>query len=448
MQRITLFHKSVLANVLLLLSLFSNAQQDILKIAASTNKLTGKVEVFYPDNFKEQAIYTQSMMEKAVAFYKATLGIDISVSIVMFGPKEYNQFTLEKWKMAGKYNQFLPFTAIGSPAVICLPIAEGSALENNVQSDIKENTDYNLTAAQIRNRLITTIGFHELGHVVLHEMEIEQEVGWYNEFIANYIGYAFISQLPKKEKKDPGKAALNEVNKPIDKHFGGMFKGSSDSYIWWQSSLQRRVDEMFPKPGLSFIFQLANLRNNVQYFDDLSILVAMEQISPGFLNWAKREGHINEQDEPKIAAIEKKIKNQVNEAIKGRSQLYTSSYSSQWTNGDSINTRIVMKFMESWEKNAIDTSLLSPWVYYKYNWENKQSFFDKLKTDRDKFAKCKIKLSSIIPVKTTDRNEDWVVVYAGVDYTDLNGNLSTTNFTQWYKINKDKKIEFFKEFDE
>ena len=212
MQRITLFHKSVLANVLLLLSLFSNAQQDILKIAASTNKLTGKVEVFYPDNFKEQALYTQSMMEKAVAFYKATLGIDISVSIVMFGPKEYNQFTLEKWKMPGKYNQFLPFTAIGPPAVICLPIAEGSALENNVQSDIKENTDYNLTAAQIRNRLITTIGFHELGHVVLHEMEIEQEVGWYNEFIANYIGYAFISQLPKKEKKDPGKAALNEVN--------------------------------------------------------------------------------------------------------------------------------------------------------------------------------------------------------------------------------------------
>ena len=138
----------------------------------------------------------------------------------------------------------------------------------------------------------------------------------------------------------------------------------------------------------------------------------------------------------------------MHEAIKGRSQLYTPSYSSQWTDGDSTNAQIVMKFIEGWEKNEIDSSMLSPWVYYKYNWENKQSLFDKIKSERDKFSKCKIKLSSVISVRTTDRNEDWVIVYAGVDHKDLKGNLSTTNFTQWYKINKDKRIEFFKEFVE
>lgn len=55
----------------------------------------------------------------------------------------------------------------------------------------------------------------------------------------------------------------------------------------------------------------------------------------------------------------------VDDAIKVRSHLYTSSYSAQWTKGDDNNTGVVMKFMKSWENNSIDTSLISNWVYSK-----------------------------------------------------------------------------------
>lgn len=451
MQRIHLY-KLLFLKTFLLASIFLRAQQDDLtkyKAVSSLNKLVGTVAIYYPNGYKQEAVYTQNILEKAMAFYKANLNIDIPVSATLFGPKEFNEFALEKWGTPGVYNQFLPFMAAGPTAVMCLPVASGSALENMVQAGIKQNKDTTISPSEISTRLITYIGIHELGHVIENELEVQQEVGWYSEFMANYIAGAFTQQTSGETKKDDSnKESAGGSLTPTNKHFGGMFTGSTDNYIWWQASLQKRVAQMFPKPGISFIYQLANLRNSQQYFDDLSILVAMEQISPGFLSWAKNEGHINDKDDKLIKDIQIKIKDQVDEAIKGRKNLYTASYSNKWSIGDSTKSNVIMKFFSRWEHNNIDTSFFSNWVYYKYNWEKKDSILSKLKTERAKFAKWKIIISSIISVKSKDRNEDWVTVYGTVNKKDFKGSASVTNFTQWYKIDKDLKISFFKEFDE
>ena len=451
MHRIEFF-KLLFLKVFLLASSFLKAQPDDLtkfKSVSSLNKLPGTVEIYYPNDYKQEAIYTQKILEKAMAFYKANLNIDIPVSAALLGPNEYNEFSMEKWGRPGIYNQFLPFIAAGPPAVMCLPVTAGSALENMVQAGIKHNADSKISSKEISTQLITSIGIHELGHVITNELEAQQEVGWYSEFMANYIAGAFLHQTSGQTKKaGSNRESSGGSLTPTNKHFGGMFTGSSDNYIWWQASLQERVAQMFPTPGISFIYQMANLRNSQQYFDDLTMLVAMEQVSPGFLSWAKSKGHINEQDDEKIESIEKNIKNQVNSAIKARENLYTPSYSNKWSIGDTMNSIIVMKFLNRWEQNNMDTSFFSTWVYYKYNWEKKDSIFGKLKTERDKFAKWKIIVSSIVSLKSTDRNENWVAVYGSVNKKDFKGNALVTNFTQWYKIDQNLKISFFKEFDE
>jgi hypothetical protein len=430
----------------------SYGQQDILKVAYTLNKLTGKVDVYYPDGFKEHALYTQDILEKALNFYKVNLNIDIRISVAMFGPKEYQAVTNLKWGRSGLYNQFLPFVAAGPPAIMCLPCAEGSALDSMVHAAVKQSKalqSFGISPDEISRRFITLVGIHELSHVIEDEIEIEQEVGWYIEFMANYIAYSFIQQMPPEKKMSDliNDFFYTKLN-PTEKHFGGMFNGTSDNYVWWQSSLQKRIDEMFSMTGITFINQLVNLRNSQQYFDDLYMLVAMDNISPGFLTWAKKDGHINEQDKEKIQRIDKSIKTKVDEALKGRSHLFTSTYSAQWTKGDSANTEVVMKFMNSWENNSIDTSLLSLWVYFKNDYEKKEILLDKLRMERNNFAKWKISVSSIIPVKSIDREENWVIVYGTVNKRDLKDNMSAINFTQWYKVNKENRIEFFKEFDE
>ena len=452
MHRILHFYKLLFLTTFLLSSIFLRAQQDDLtkyKAVSSLNKLPGTVEIYYPNGYKQEAVYTQKILEKAMAFYKANLNIDIPVSATLFGPKEFNEFAMEKWGSPGIYNQFLPFMAAGPPAVMCLPVASGSALENMVQAGIKQNKDTTISPWEISTRLIAYVGIHELGHVIMTELEVQQEVGWYSEFMANYIAGAFLYQISGDAKiDDSNKESAGGSLTPTNKHFGGMFTGSTDNYVWWQASLQKRVAQMFPEPGISFLYQLANLRNSQQYFDDLTILVAMEQVSPGFVTWAKNEGHINEQDEGKIKSIEKEIKDQVNKAIKNRENLFTAAYSNKWSMGDSINSTMIMNFLNKWENNSMDTSFFSDWAYYKYNWETKDSILKKLKVERSRFAKWKISISSIVSLKSTDRNENWVTVYGSVNKKDVMGINSLTNFTQWYKIEKDLKISFFKEFDE
>jgi hypothetical protein len=445
-------YKMAFLTVFLFISYYSLAQQDILKIASSLNKLTGKVDVYYPDGLKEHALYTQHVLEKALDFYKDNLQIDIPISVAMFGTKEYQALTISNWGKAGSYNQFLPFVAAGPLAVMCLPVSEGSALDSMVHAAVKQSKALQSSGIgpdEISRRFITLVGIHELSHIIENKVEIEQEVGWYSEFMANYIAYAFILQMPSAAEMS---GLINDFFytklKPTEKHFGGMFNGTSDNYVWWQSSLQKRIDEMYPKPGIAFINQLANLRNNQQYFDDLYMLVAMDKISPGFLTWAKNDGHINEKDNENIQSIDKNIKAKVEEAIKGRSHLYTSTYSAKWTEGDSTNTEVIMKFMKSWENNSIDTSLFSNWVDFNNNWEKKQIIMDKLRTERNNFAKWKISVSSIIPVKSIDREENWVIVYGSVNTRDFKDKISEIHFTQWYKVNKESRISFFKEFDE
>jgi len=104
--------------------------------------------------------------------------------------------------------------------------------------------------------------------------------------------------------------------------------------------------------------------------------------------------------------------------------------------------------MKSWENNSIDTSLLSNFVYFKNNWEKKESIMDNLRIELNNFAKWKFSVSSIIPVKSIDRNENWVIVYGTLNKRDFKDNMTAINFTQWYKVNKENRIEFFKEFDE
>lgn len=73
---------------------------------------------------------------------------------------------------------------------------------------------------------------------------------------------------------------------------------------------------------------------------------------------------------------------------------------------------------------------------------------DKLRIERYNFAKWKISVNSIIPVKSIDREENWVIVYGTVNARDLKDNMSEINFTHWYKANKENRIALFKEFDE
>ena len=53
-------------------SQFANAQNDLLKVAASLKKSEGKVTAYYTASVEKQAKRIQSLLEKAVDYYNTT----------------------------------------------------------------------------------------------------------------------------------------------------------------------------------------------------------------------------------------------------------------------------------------------------------------------------------------------------------------------------------------
>jgi len=58
--------------VAIFFSQFANAQNDLLKVAASLKKSEGKVTVYYTASVEKQAKRIQSLLEKAVDYYNTT----------------------------------------------------------------------------------------------------------------------------------------------------------------------------------------------------------------------------------------------------------------------------------------------------------------------------------------------------------------------------------------
>ncbi|MEJ7828531.1 MAG: hypothetical protein WKF91_10055, partial [Segetibacter sp.] len=94
-------------------------------------------------------------MEKAVDYYNKHLGINIPISVVLFGPEEYARYTKDKFGKPDPYNEFLPFVAAGPPTVMCLPAINGSALDSLTQKAIKQSPSIktlNLSIQEISQR--------------------------------------------------------------------------------------------------------------------------------------------------------------------------------------------------------------------------------------------------------------------------------------------------------
>lgn len=77
----------------------------------------------------------------------------------------------------------------------------------------------------------------------------------------------------------------------------------------------------------------------------------------------------------------------------------------------------------------------------------KKRAIEKLKEFRTGLSNLKIKLQSIIPVKSVDSNEDWVFVSGSMTITQENGTLKTIDFFDQFRINKEGKINLIKQYE-
>jgi len=133
---------------------------------------------------------------------------------------------------------------------------------------------------------------------------------------------------------------------------------------------------------------------------------------------------------------------------------YTASYSSSFKMGnDDYSPMIVQGSWKDWENNTMDN--MKSWVadtIVAYHSDNSvvkglDSLQARWKRGRANYTNVIDTLNAVIPVYSTDKKENWVLVWATEINTDKKGKTDTIALMETWRINKDGKADVLYQYD-
>jgi hypothetical protein len=133
---------------------------------------------------------------------------------------------------------------------------------------------------------------------------------------------------------------------------------------------------------------------------------------------------------------------------------YTASYSSSFKMGNAdYSHMIVQGSWKDWENNTMDN--MRSWVadtIIAFQSDNTMlrgvdSLQARWKRGRAGYTKVIDTLNAVVPIYSTDKNENWVLVWATEITTDTKGKTDTIALMETWRINKDGKADLLYQYD-
>jgi hypothetical protein len=133
---------------------------------------------------------------------------------------------------------------------------------------------------------------------------------------------------------------------------------------------------------------------------------------------------------------------------------YTPSYSSSFEIGNpAYSATILQGSWKDWEENKMDN--MKNWVadsIIAFQSDNSMvqgadSLMARWKRGRAGYTSVIDTVDAVIPVYSTDKKENWVLVWAKEINTKADGTKDTAYFMETWRINKDGKADMLLQFD-
>jgi hypothetical protein len=133
---------------------------------------------------------------------------------------------------------------------------------------------------------------------------------------------------------------------------------------------------------------------------------------------------------------------------------YTAGYSSSFTMGNpEYSAMILQGSWKDWEMNTMDN--MRSWVadtitvYHSDNTVVKgvDSLMARWKRGRAKYTAVETTIDAVMPVYSTDKKENWVLVWATEIDTKADGKKDTAAVMETWRINKDNKADMLLQYD-
>jgi len=130
---------------------------------------------------------------------------------------------------------------------------------------------------------------------------------------------------------------------------------------------------------------------------------------------------------------------------------YTANYSSKFAMGNPAHAKMIVNLWKDWDDNAFDRHdyMADTIVMFFPDGtmaKGKQETMDGAKKYRGGMTSAKSSLDAWIPLRSTDKNENWVAVWGSETDTWADGKTETRDIHEIWRINKDGKVDWMKQF--
>jgi hypothetical protein len=131
---------------------------------------------------------------------------------------------------------------------------------------------------------------------------------------------------------------------------------------------------------------------------------------------------------------------------------YTAEYSSKFKIGNPKYSKMILELWKDWDNGQLEMhqDYFSDTITYQTPTgeviRGKDKFLSTGKQNRNMYSNVKSSLEVWIPLKSIDKDQDWVAVWGREDDTDKSGKMTSSMLHEIWGFNKDGKIVFFRQY--
>lgn len=135
----------------------------------------------------------------------------------------------------------------------------------------------------------------------------------------------------------------------------------------------------------------------------------------------------------------------------GMDMPYKANYSSDFSMGNPAYVTRVLELWKDWDDNAFDrhdymADTVVMFLSGGQTVQGKDSAMAGAKAFRGSMKSAVSTIDAVIPLKSNDRDEDWVAVWGSETDTWPDGKTEKRDLQEIWRFNKDGKIDFMKQF--
>jgi len=134
---------------------------------------------------------------------------------------------------------------------------------------------------------------------------------------------------------------------------------------------------------------------------------------------------------------------------------YTPQYSNKFAIGDANNSLIVLQLYQDWDNNTIENSKnrFADSVIMVFSdgtrlSGTRDSVLNFVKKVRSTIGSITSDLTAWMPLRSTDKNEDWVAVWFTEHRVSPAGKKDSSFYQETWRLNKDGKVDRFYQYEE